>query len=371
MCVQVGTGIFGALNSSSSLAVQEGSHVVEMSHFLSECVRRVLLDRGESTTRRGQGMRDGPLMPEMIESDQGGMAAIESEAALREAAWTVWGKRDGGQTGSVSQTWENGVSERMCEALLNAHRAGIAYAGVAHVLVVILRDLSIKARAVLDRYDTDRLSLLRHVKATGQLERNARPWTPSVDLLRYFGLVDGHPVWFRAVTAVTRRILIKQVQTSPLYYVLATEANRQAVRLDDGVVSPAHLMLAMATIEEQLALTGIRLAVGPREASRVSWRIYDRLRSSQRLTTIGVNIDRTPDTIASDRPYTQQLGPPWSIAAVDAMNRVGVRHTGQQPVGFDHLLAELIESPDVGLTQFLEHVGMNRAALAEELSAEC
>jgi ClpA/ClpB-like protein len=356
--IRVGAGIVNALNAASSRAVADANGLVTGPNVLAECLRRVL--------RPGSTARLASVVPwprvEWVPADLGGVPAgaiaTEAVAALRESGWRA---HHASPTAAPAVEWDQAVLAGLRTALATAATAGLARAGVVHLLFALLANPDVRTQETLALYHTDRLSLLREVRERSLRERESAPWLPGLTYLALFGATAG--TWYaRPVTSAIRRTVSRRAQLPPMLYALAAEADRYAVRMGRATVQPLHLVVAVLGLEEQLAATKTDLRPAWRRHSAAALRLYRGLPAGQTGEWLAADLDG-PVAEASAGPGATRHEPPWSGPA-RATLAASARMEGLfRQVGADDLLIAVTESGDQPAARLMSRCGLTPDAL--------
>ncbi|GII20414.1 Clp protease N-terminal domain-containing protein [Planosporangium mesophilum] len=379
----IGSGVTGTLAACYRTAAKTGAQTVGTDVVLRECLDRLARSQPSvaeavRALRRADGDRPhdgGWASPDL---DPGVAASHEVDlgaaAALHEAAWQSWGARGGKDSDQGSRPmpeWSGAVRAAVRLAVADAHAEGVAYVNVARLLVALLGIEGSRARELMDRGGVDARELVRRLRQDGALRTYVRPWTPTLDLLRAVGLVSGASWPVRVIAAVVRAHIVRRTDAGPILHALDAEANRQAVRLGHQCVTPAHLVLAVSSLEDQLAVRGatLRADLAPHnEAVRI-------LRNRVAYRDLAVEAaDLAGDSgrdLAPESPRTGRRGPPWTVDAVRARDRAKAitSRVGHAHVGTDHLIAAVLEAPDDDLYSIFRLSGVELRVVRDAVNA--
>jgi hypothetical protein len=172
----------------------------------------------------------------------------------------------------------------------------------------------------------------------------------------------------RILTAVTRWRMSAKLGVGPVMWVVRNEASRQCVRLGHDRLSPAHLLLAVASINEQLSMRQMDLDTNLAPHCRT-----DRVLRSQRvliedLVSKAVDLVDPAMETSNVSPRTSRKGPSWTVNAVttaEQANLVAAR-LNHRDVGTEHLLVAILDSDDPGISTLLQRLDVDHSRLRRE-----
>jgi len=294
----------------------------------------------------------------------------EVRSVLRETEWRAR-RLPGTPPDAPPPGWTSGVAAMLAGALAAAPDTGVPYAGLGHLLLGMLHVPGCDATRYLFPYETARAAAVERLRTEPGLRRTDEPH-PELDDVRL-------ALWPRSGSLIDRlggRLLARAsrlARIGPLFVAVEPEARRQAVRLGHDVVGPAHVLLALLTVDATLEAAGI-----PVPAHHSS-----RNRGASVLRAYGVVDAHLRDTAARrgapEQPPAEALagqlkglrpGDPVSGAAtVAAMERaaelsLACRHPD---TGTGHLLLALLEDDAGDAAAVLRDLGIDPAAVRDRV----
>jgi hypothetical protein len=300
---------------------------------------------------------------------------IESAGALREAAWAVSGFSGtdvlGDDLGSVPR-WSSAVQVAVRHALQSAHEAGVTHVGVAHLTAVLLDDRGNRAHELVNRSGLDAKGLLDEIHRANLLRTNAVPAAPTIYLLGLLGF-SRVPLPLRLVALVSRKQVARRAAPGPVIYVLNQEAIRQCVRLGHQRVAPIHLVLSVASFDEQLSVSRTKLRLNLLHHNQ-GGEILRKYGATFRAL-IGV-AGGLGDSSAPTAPKMPPVGraepgwyPGWTVDALEATMQTPAlaRRMGHSDLGADHLLSSTLVLADGALHALVQSCGVDVALLQRDL----
>ncbi|MEV0133123.1 Clp protease N-terminal domain-containing protein [Dactylosporangium sp. NPDC050688] len=292
-------------------------------------VRRVTADPGYQAWRPpATPWTDGLL-------DDAGSGVVSQ--ALREALLapraTGWPK--GGPV-----RWHVSVAAALWAALDEARQAGVGVAGHIHLVAGLLRDPAGALEGV--RADAD--ELIAALRAEPAWREPGEPHLPAVaqlDMARELHDRTGLLGWF------DRRLRDGEVGDSRYGSAVAPsvmwEAMRQAVRLDDGPVTAAHLLLGVVSTGAQLRTAGRTLREGLRPYDSAPDVLHAHGLTARRAVELLPAV-RPADPVVVPKGRSQRvirtIWPAWTAEAVGVVDRAVelARAAGHPATGSSHLV---------------------------------
>ncbi|MBO0825113.1 MAG: hypothetical protein J2P27_14860 [Actinobacteria bacterium] len=239
---------------------------------------------------------------------------------------------------------------------------------MTHLLIALLLDPRSRASQLLLLSNVDRNGVLHATRQARAAQRGSRPWTPSLDVLRAFGLVDGGSRLLRPAAAFLRWRTVKEMDSGPEMFVLRCEADRQAVRLGHDRVSPAHLLAAIAAVDDQLQSRGARLRDDLAPHSQGGRILREQNVGYPRLLPEVAQLTLNGFKLADQPPQSRRPGPPWTATSSTALDQAS--RTCRR-AGSEHLLQALLDGDYPDLRQVLDSLGVDplpiRSAVEEQL----
>jgi hypothetical protein len=365
----------GALISSYRNVLKVGGNVVGSDAVLRECARRLPrtlegvahdLDLAVTADWANQDSDIGAVSGDDKDVE------LEALAALREAAWASASESQpmgGGSTLGLAPPWTGSVLAAVRWALILASEAGVKYAGSAHLMIALLEDQNSRAYELIRRSDIGASEAARLIEQGGSLGSNARPWTPTADVLRIAGLAGDRAWPLRVAAAALRSGAFSKIPSGPVIYVLEDEANRQCVRLGHRRVALVHLVLAVASLGDQLVVAKTRLSPRLAPFNRAGSILGNSGAAYRSLLCESADLDNSDAQTSPRLPPTKRRGPDWTTDAVAATEQASVvaasfRH---RKVGSDHLLAAILDKPDGDLRLLFQRCGVSLLEVKRQL----
>ncbi len=355
MIAHVGRALQEALNAVARRADAEANGLATAPSLLAECLARVPGFAPETDP----APRLADVTPwhraEWQEADlaavPSGALAAQAVGALREAGWRAAADR--------VPAWDVSILAALRAALAASGTAGTPLASPARVAVALLRDPDVRTQDVLRAYRRSRPAAVRHLDSPAVAAASEVPWTPAAS-----ALAEAEPRWrrpFRRLAGAIprpRRASGSAPVLPPVLGVLAAEADRLAVRLSHHVVEPVHLVLATASLEDQLsrAVPPVWMDPGARRRSEASARLWRAISPAAAVAALAVDLAAPGPAIAGHRPVPGH-GPQWSADAADALSAAATRETAIHPAGSDDLLHVVLGLDDPAVSRFLQRCG--------------
>ncbi|GAA3217640.1 Clp protease N-terminal domain-containing protein [Dactylosporangium siamense] len=263
--------------------------------------------------------------------------------------------------------WHGSVMAGLLATLDEARAAGVETTGHLHLVAGLLRACT----ETLSGQPAD--EHLAGLRAEPAWREPGRPYTPVVSQLapaREMSERTGLGGW------LDRKLRRAEVGDSryggAVTPSVIREAMRQTVRLDDGPVTAAHLLLGIAGLGEQLRTAGRRLR-SP---------LLPFNGAPDLLDAHGVTLERAVAALPAARPEHPVIAPTgrvqlviwtpwpqWTAEAVDAVNRAVdlAREAGHPETGTTHLAVAALEPEDGTAARLLLALGVSRAELLHQL----
>jgi hypothetical protein len=364
---QAGGSLMGILASAGSAAYAAGESTVSAARVFAEIIRRATTMHDLVDPQRAIPEAEAEIgslfghEESLAESDD---VTIEALAALREASWNAAGDRPW----TARLSWDVAVLPAVESAIELAGRVGVRWATGEHLLFGLLRSENDAIAALLERAGASAAAVEARLHAARSLEKTAMRWTPTVELLIRRRAVDGLPWWVRLLAA-PRYTPTGENRAGRVGYTLLQETNRLAVRLGHQYVQPVHLLLAAASLSEQLAVSGVRL--GPRFApgNTAGAVVRQHLPPDQLIEQLAVNLGWGSGAVSPDRPPVRREGPPWSVPAMDAMHRaVAITGTPEtMQLNANAIVSAVLDEPDGAVRTLLARCDWDLDALRAAL----
>jgi hypothetical protein len=289
----------------------------------------------------------------------------EAVAVLREVSWSV--RRDGRARRSASAAppprWSPGVGHALATALQMAGASGRSTADQRETLVALVRHGGTAARELIGSVGADVDALVAAIDALPARDR-ASIWAPALDHLEMLGIVPTSTL-VRLLTAPLRAMSSRV--DGAHYRHLATleeEATRQAVRAGRDEVTLQHVVLAMAAVGHQIAVSGAgqpTQAWAPSGLLAAGGLTYAAIRHTGFVATPAGIAGATRDGLAAD------ILTPAQSAEVTAYLET-VRTEGQLPTGGGALLVDVLLNRTPGGGAAIEALGGDAEAIRVRLS---
>ncbi len=196
----------------------------------------------------------------------------EVQAILRGIEWPVrrmagrWSpvKRSDVDRWDIRPLWAAGVRAMLAGALGGARDTGVPFAGLTHLMLAMLRLPDCEGTRYVFPYEYARVAAVERLSKEPDLRRPDLPH-PDLDDQRLAMWPRSRPLLDRLARRFLARVS-RLARIGPLLNAVETEARRQAVRVGDGVVGPAHTLLAMLAVDA--TLTAARIPVPAHHSSR-------------------------------------------------------------------------------------------------------
>jgi hypothetical protein len=393
--VSLGHALSGAcdlIDRGSSGAVVGGGQVL-VSFVRRSVPARLALGHSLSELRRGltdERTVGGPVADEPVADGPAGAWAsdldLEVDGALREVRWARFSLDVSRRvaSGSAVPRFGGEVRDALRRSLVRAGTEGVRWVGATYLLDEVLADPGGTAHQLLLRCGVEPARLLDAVHAEDR-SKDDEPPTPMVDTLRWYGSGSSGRL-ARALGRLFKAGVTRAAGTGISAQTLELEATGRAVWLGHPTVTTAHLLLAVAALDEQVAL-----AERARPDRSVPAGLLAANRGGAVLTANGVTYPAALRIVATSAdldealppatdgppaprsghgggdpaPGTGPLGPAWSASALAARAdlRAAYRSSGDS-VGSTHLLAAALTQPDAAAQRLLRGLGADPAAVA-------
>lgn len=392
--IEPGDAAANVLRAAYSYAVSDGHAQVDTALVLVAAARN---DRTHAAPVLGTAVAGararlrpaaGVAGPRDRADDAGGRPVVPGgcaqASALREARWWVLrdsSEGDRAKTGPVTAgtggpVWSAGVGAALDRATEEAEAAGVRRIGVPHLLLGLLDDPSV--RDLADRVELDVGEAAGRV---ADVRREPDPYTSVVDLIASLGATDTPmPRWIGWLPRAMSRLAARDSRLGgPVLAGLELEVMRQAVLLGQVTVQSSAVLLALLSLDEQLAAVGrqLRADLAPhnRGGAVLTAAGIDPAAARRQALGIVTESDTVPAGVATERlwQWGKPADPMWSVTALRVMDRAGelARARGHGDIGTSHCLAALLEQAQssAGLT-LLSTVGVDPAALRDRIDGE-
>jgi hypothetical protein len=292
----------------------------------------------------------------------------EIDGTLREVAWRAQHQFGGrGKTGqSPKPRWTRAVRGALEHALASATARDVRYAGTVHLLTGLLADESGRAHVLLRSANVDPDAVINRLRADTATEPSVEPYAPLIPSLEFTGcLTTKESAVLRVLQAPLRRRFARRSQyRSAVLGCLEEEMMRQAVRSGARIVSPVHALLAIVSLDSQLAVTARKLR--PRSASfNRGGEVLDHMGISptqlwNALESEAAAPARTEPVADTSRRFWKMTSPAWNAEISRQLDRsVEIAfELGHPETGTSHLLAALLEQDTAAAAQLLSRCGV-------------
>jgi hypothetical protein len=296
-------------------------------------------------------------------------------ATLRESAWNAVHLA---RSTAPVPPWTDAVKAAVQSAFAEAERVGDRHAHESHLLAGLLADPSNQACELLDRSGFDRTALGREIREDQRFRVDGRPWTPVVPLLTDARAVRTSESWPSRLLPMMFSAMMRSrgsTYRNPILNGVEFESRRHAVRLGHPLTAPVHALLAILSLDKQVAAAGTELVddEGHNRAGAL-------LRSSgltywQALTVAAGSpppFDR-PDPAAEARFGPRHPGDPqWGLETRRIFDAAVVQagELGHRTTGTSHLLLALLAEREEGTAEVLDRSGVDQAALRARAMSE-
>jgi hypothetical protein len=278
-------------------------------------------------------------------------AELEIDGLLREATWLET-RAPSGRRPAAAAGWSTRARAALHEAMNTAIGAGRPFCGVPDLSQALL------ASRRLGAIDFLRAQLIR--PDLSEVDEAEAAWVPAVASMRVYRVLG------RAAPPAWSRLVHRLFGVADAFFATEMEANRQAVRLGQGQVTGAHLMLAVTSVDAQLSRGGVDPAEDPIGIRTAAAALRECGLSYANLALAGGPMDPVPrpdaprpdaprpDAPRSDAPRAPHRawranprGPSWTVAAAAMAERA---RTASEPGAVALVRAGLTEdvaAPDL------------------------
>jgi hypothetical protein len=277
----------------------------------------------------------------------------EIDRTLREVTWRVvhqFGRRSRAPA-PPSPMWSGAVRGTLGRALMAARAQDAPYAGATDLLDGLLTDDRNRASALLRSVGADPASIVDRLRADPTARAVVEPYAPVVASLELAGgvVLEESPILWLVRAVMRRRMTRRSRYGSAVLACLELEMMRQAVREDVAIVAPAHALLAIGTLDDQLASAGRSLIARSAPFNR-GGDVLHRL-GVDRPRLLGIVADglvesaRSASVADPSRRFWAMARPAWGVEVSGRLDRsiVIARERGHPETGTSHLLAALLE----------------------------
>jgi len=241
--------------------------------------------------------------------------------------------------------WTDGVAMALADAAVRSAAAGLDRTGDRELVAALVSGERTRAAGLLEDAGLDRDLVLADIQSDDPYY-GKRIWTPGIDSLEMVGLAPTLGLARLIMAPINKAMRRTGGQGVGVLVALEDEARRQAVRTGQNRVSVAHLVLAAASLDHQIAISG----TPEPEQMRGAHEVLDRhgLAYPKLTERIGAGATRlvTPDTGWSPSrpsPAGEPELSPEAAAAVETMRRqVG------EAVAYPQTLETLLDSASGG-----------------------
>ncbi|MEU8406298.1 Clp protease N-terminal domain-containing protein [Micromonospora sp. NPDC048842] len=298
---------------------------------------------------------------------------FELVRAQREAYWRSFGW-PGPAVDRLARAvgWElEAESVLRMAAQLALHRQA-RWVGSDHLLETLLEGPGDRAQRYVD---LDRLIPGRLDDAVAQIWPRGDqepPWLGLAAPLRQLGVLTGPGAGaVRSGRLATRLISSASrlfSQTTPALGWLELEAVAETVRVGHDRTSPAHLILAVLVLEEEMRAGELRPA-GPSGSGNEA--LLDHVGLTRQEAGLVVAAARYGGEFAGPRPKrawrTDRTNPPWTVAAARIAERARELSTlgARLPAGSIHLLHAALTDPDEEARRLLTELGVDPSVVRD------
>jgi hypothetical protein len=299
----------------------------------------------------------------------------EVESTLREASWRatylVTKRRRKTLGHSVPPAWHRSVVEALSGALTEASSAGVPYACGTHLLLGLLADSSGPARVASRNAGLQPGALTRALReASGQFA--GEPFAPLVAMLEASGSVGQSSGVVRLLVQVVNRIQSKRGgYGNSVLFTFENEILRQAVRAGAPMVTTAHALLAMVSLDMQLMAKGRFLRPSLARVNTAGAMLRQNGVSLPCPVGYLDGLSMEGDVLTPDE--TRQRfggygGPPWGRYVTGALDRVALiaRETHEE-CGTNHLLIELLNDEDSAASHLVRSFGADSSEIRRHI----
>ncbi|MFI6779554.1 Clp protease N-terminal domain-containing protein [Micromonospora sp. NPDC050276] len=371
----VGEKVADVLRAAYYYALVDGHGVVDPGQVLVAAARNDdraarVLGKQVVDARTTTPQRKSPEIADHVDSPQGGYAG-----ALREACWWVLRDSPEVERGSVP-VWSTAVGAALDRAAASARSAGVTRLDVPHLLLGLLEPAEPSVAALIDRVGLDIAAARLRVEA-GDLSVDPAPFVPLFDLLRMAGATQSRAPWLvRWVPGWVARFAGREAKWGgPVMPCLEREVMRQAVMAGHDIVQSSDVLLAIVSLDLQLAAAGERLAAAYLPNNQGGGLLDEAGFDLEEAQSVAVSLIEEREVLSVDESSsrfwdTGKLGDPlWSVVATRVMDRAtGIaREHGHHNAGSSHLLAAvLVEDGAAG--HLLAELNLDREDLRQRVS---
>jgi hypothetical protein len=316
----------------------------------------------------------------------GPIAEFAVESLLREARREAYlGLSEAASRAASHQhapEWTDDLRAGIGHTLRIAAEHGAGWANAFHMLLGILADPGSAASRLLADAGRDRAVTMGALHADDRLRQDGPPWLPVIQMLRATGVIaDGKDSLFlRMLVRLGGRLMSGPRSVggygSPVPTCLQMESVRQAVLFGDHAVRPRHIVLAILSLDAQLAASPAHL---PRHLAPVNTAgalLNEHSVSYDAVAAVVEAMSRAETetvTQTSGLFYvsTERAAPAWSVAAaaVWAPARDHADRLGHPRTGTGHLLLALLDDPSGEAAGLLRACDANPVRVCEQDSA--
>lgn len=241
------------------------------------------------------------------------LAQLASEE-LRETHWRIFGL-------STPSRWDSEVHAAVARALAEAASARRPWAGMDHLLRVLLSDPDYRAHRFLSARHVDLEQLDRAANLAWPYGDREHPVYSISTFLEQSGILTDpdRPARPTAKHRWLNRFSKLIAQSDPALVGLEQQAMLEAVRLSHPVVGLRHLLLTLLTLEEQARVTGLRPAAGFEDDNRLV--LLDFHLTHRAALDHVVALDQPGDIAPPQRrrPWRSEAkNPRWTVSAARA-----------------------------------------------------
>ncbi|MDR7276606.1 Clp protease N-terminal domain-containing protein [Catenuloplanes atrovinosus] len=296
-------------------------------------------------------------------------------ASLREARWWVLRNLSGRDRAHADAggdpVWSAGLRTALAEAAAQAGDGG--WIGIGVLAAAALRHPDPELTAWAAAAGADLPGIARAVRsAPGSA---VEPYTPMLGMLTPLQALDPPlPAPLRLLTGfVARRVGRDPRWGGPVLPNLESEVLRQAVRAGHDRVTTEALLLAVLSLDAQLAAGGVRLA----ERFRAHNRGGELLRAAGLPAAPEPADGAEPGDVLGPEETARRLwsggrpgDPVWGRRVIDALDRAGelARAAGHSDIGTTHVLAAALDDAESAAVRWLHDLGVDTVRLRQSAS---
>jgi hypothetical protein len=338
---------------------------------------------GPSRKLLGRAFPDPTDEPAADHGPVAGTPPTASTMALREARWrgARWVADD------APPSWSAPVEVALNHALGQARSRGLAYVNGTHLMLGLLADRANAASRVLADAGINRRDLVNGLRRSSDANRPGEPWTPLVETFEVFGAVPAGDLLTRTIALPIGLVLRRRGYGHPLLPAFRQEISRQAVLLGDTDITTAHLVLALAHADIQLAAAGRAVpdvvagwhtagAVLARHGLRYGQAIRQMSAASAAPAASSGEVfePASADAARGVWPSLRAGDPRWGRRVLELLTeaRADAARRGHRATGTTHLLAAALMDPAAAASSLLRALGVDvegvRADLERDLS---